>query len=143
MKTFIFKSLSPIQINQTSMVTWDTFFKQPLQNCLRPDMTTCSNDSDESSEEELKPNKPGTLKPATFSLWLHEIKQLCTPSVRTNKSGLPKYWLTGKIEGFISKTDLSEKLCGKEGRFMLYFSEALLGGLTVAWYDDKPARGES
>lgn len=139
--TMFFSNSNSCSDVPTEKVSWEMFFHHPLQNCLRPEkLVGTQNESpdndDESDLESItsKSSKPVKVKHVTFHSWIYEIKQMCTPCTQ-NKTGIPKFWKDGMIEGFIDRNTLHEELQKKKGRFALYFSDALLGGLTVAWYN--------
>lgn len=54
------------------------------------------------------------------------------------KNAIAHYWREGLFEGFVTKEDLHAALkVESPGTFVLYFSEAIYGGITVAWFNNR------
>jgi len=91
----------------------------------------------------LQTKKP---TPVTFWEYIYEILKLCEKSSDNNlkkaeetNQHFQKYWADGKVEGFIFKEEMEQKLRDSncEGMMMLRFSDNCLGSVTVNFLHNK------
>ncbi|XP_021949861.1 signal transducer and activator of transcription 5A isoform X2 [Folsomia candida] len=149
--------LKKLMGNHVGQVTWQMFFENKVDCCISKRPTPETSKSKEETQR------------VTFHSWLYAIKRLCEsaskddtesanddqpkPLGRTStkkerklpkdNTTIPCYWATEVIEGFITREHLYERLQSKpEGTFILYFSEAILGAITVAWYNHRDRKVE-
>lgn len=147
-----YKTFFKLSSNHVGQVTWQMFFENKVDCCISKRPTPETSKSKEETQR------------VTFHSWLYAIKRLCEsaskddtesanddqpkPLGRTStkkerklpkdNTTIPCYWATEVIEGFITREHLYERLQSKpEGTFILYFSEAILGAITVAWYNHR------
>lgn len=94
------------------------------------------------TDQENEPPSPMDSDSSNSSGPNKRKKQRKSPPRRTatmhEKNAIAHYWREGLFEGFVTKEDLHAALkVESPGTFVLYFSEAIYGGITVAWFNNR------